>query len=408
MADKLTPAALKRARSSAKEYFVAAPESPAYEERFELKQTLRIQRSGHEMVYCQIGRGKRQKIGDPRIMTLERIAYLARELLNEAHDFGAPLKRDPQRATLAGFITQVYAPWLRSNRRRPDTTLADLKRNFSAIYPKRLTDIKQADLNRYVTRSLAQGRAPATIRRSLNNLQRVVRLAIDNNYLRDNPFKGWEKPKAEEGSAPRFLSEDEERALRSALIDRDDRARRERVTANDWRRSRGYKLLPEVGEKEFPDHLTPMVLTSLNTGVRYGELTGLEWSAIDLQTRTLTVTGKTSKGAKTRHIPLNAEALDVLTRWKAQGKGKGLVFTNADGERIGSVKTAWTKLLSDAAIESFRWHDLRHSFASKLVQKGVALPVVRDLLGHGDFKLTLRYAHLSDDQKVDAVARLAA
>ena len=93
-------------------------------------------------------------------------------------------------------------------------------------------------------------------------------------------------------------------------------------------------------------------------------------------------------------------------RWQKSGAGKGLVFANPDGSRIGSVKTAWLKVLDDAEIPSFRWHDLRHTFASKLVQRSVDLAVVRDLLGHGDFKLTLRYAHLEPKQKADAVARL--
>jgi integrase len=152
-----------------------------------------------------------------------------------------------------------------------------------------------------------------------------------------------------------------------------------------------------------------MVLVSLNTGLRYGELTALEWPSIDFPARVLTVVGKTAKGAKTRHVPLNDEALDVLTRWKKQTSGgKGLVFKNSEGERIGTVKTAWLALLKKAEITEFRWHDLRHSFASKLVQRGVDLGVVRELLGHSDFSLTLRYAHLNAEMKHDAVARLAA
>jgi site-specific recombinase XerD len=109
-------------------------------------------------------------------------------------------------------------------------------------------------------------------------------------------------------------------------------------------------------------------------------------------------------------VPLNSEARDVLRRWRwrGQGAGKGLVFANPDGTRIATVKTAWLRLLKDASIEGFRWHDLRHSFASRLVQRGVDLAIVRDLLGHADFALTLRYAHLNPKQKVDAVATLVA
>ena len=127
-----------------------------------------------------------------------------------------------------------------------------------------------------------------------------------------------------------------------------------------------------------------------------------------IRARVLTVTGRTAKGAKSRKIPLNAEVFDVLTRCKKQGTGKGLVFTRGEGDRTGFVKTAWLRVLEAAKLEDFRCHDLRHTFASKLVQRGVNLAVVRELLGHGEFALTLRYAHLEPKQKADAVARLAA
>jgi integrase len=235
----------------------------------------------------------------------------------------------------------------------------------------------------------------------------VFRRAIDAGYLRENPFRGWEKPKVEDNGVTRYLTEEEEARLRSVLRRRDDKARRGRARGNKWRLERGYEPLPEIPKDAYSDHLTPMVLVSLNTGLRYGELAGLEWSAVDFRAKVLTVTGRTSKGAKTRHIPLNVEALDVLTRWHEHSTGKGLAFANADGSRIGSVKTAWLAVLKEAEINDFRWHDLRHSFASKLVQRGVDLVVVRELLGHGDFALTLRYAHLEPKQAADAVARLA-
>jgi site-specific recombinase XerD len=100
--------------------------------------------------------------------------------------------------------------------------------------------------------------------------------------------------------------------------------------------------------------------------------------------------------------------LDVLKRWRGEGERKGLVFANTDGSRIQSVKTAWLALLKAAGIKDFRWHDLRHTFASKLVQRGVDLAVVRELLGHGDFALTVRYAHLEPKQSAQAVAMLMA
>jgi integrase len=369
---------------------------------------LRVEPTGKKTFYVRIGRSKRVRIGTVDVVTLERARYLARDLLNEASDFGDVLKRDLRRSTLGGFIESTYAPWVRANRRSAERALKGLKRCFGeALYHKRLTDITSGDLNRHVAARRNDDAAAATVVREMNTLQGVLRLAMEEGYLRKSPFKGWRKPKVEDNGVTRYLSAEEEGRLRAALADRDDRARRERVSANDWRKERGYDLLPEFGERDFTDHLTPLVLVALNSGLRFGELTGLEWPVIDFRARVLTVTGRTAKGAKTRHVPLNAEAYDVLTRWRGQRDGKGLVFANGDGARIGTIKTAWLALLKQARIEDFRFHDLRHSFASKLVQRGVDLVVVRELLGHGDFSLTLRYAHLEPKQKAEAVARLS-
>lgn len=384
----------------------AHPKAKPYEIRGRHGLILRIQPSGKKTFYCQIRRGKRERLGDAEVITLARAEYRSREILNESADFGNAIKRDPIKSTLGGFIDAHYAPWVRANRRRGDKCISDLKRCFGSLYAKRLTDITKSDLDRYVASRRNEGRAAATIVRDMNNLRSVFRRAIDAGYLRDNIFKGWEKPKVEDAGVTRYLSADEEKRLRTALRKRDDEARRGRARGNKHRVARGYDLLPEIPKDAYSDHLTPMVLLSINTGLRYGELAGLEWSAVDFRAKVLTVTAKTAKGAKTRHIPLNSEAVDVLARWKGEGAGKGLVFCNPQGARIGTVKTAWLALLTDAGIKDFRWHDLRHTFASKLVQRGVELVVVRDLLGHGDFALTLRYAHLEPKQKADAVARL--
>jgi integrase len=164
--------------------------------------------------------------------------------------------------------------------------------------------------------------------------------------------------------------------------------------------------MPDTPLDGYGDHLTPLVLLSLNTGARRGELFGLEWADVDFGLNQVTIRGETSKKNRTRHIPLNAEAADALTRWRKQTDGAGLVFTGRDGERLENVRKSWAGVLKAAGIESFRWHDMRHTFASWLVMRGVDLNTVRELLGHGDIKMTLRYAYLAPQHKARAVAML--
>ncbi|HKF95733.1 MAG TPA: tyrosine-type recombinase/integrase, partial [Gammaproteobacteria bacterium] len=109
---------------------------------------------------------------------------------------------------------------------------------------------------------------------------------------------------------------------------------------------------------------------------------------------------------QTRHIPLNAEALNVLRQWRNQTKAEGLVFPGKHGNRLDNVRKSWASVLDAAYITGFRWHDLRHDFASKLVMAGVPLNTVRDLLGHADLATTLRYAHLAPDHRAQAVGML--
>ena len=139
----------------------------------------------------------------------------------------------------------------------------------------------------------------------------------------------------------------------------------------------------------------------MNTGLRRGELLKFRWASVDFNRRLLTVEGRNAKSPQTRHGPLNDEAANVLRRWREQSGDKGRVFEISTG-----FKSAWAKLLKRAAITRFRWHDLRNHFASRLVQRGVPLNTVRDLLGHSTVQMSLRYAHLAPDQRREAVAKL--
>ena len=205
----------------------------------------------------------------------------------------------------------------------------------------------------------------------------------------------------EEENRVRYLSEDEEKRLRDALIKREDGIREKRKSANEWRAERQRDLKPDLSNYKFADHIRPMVLISMNTGLRQGELFKLTWQ--DITGDVVRVQSGHSKTKRARHIPLNREALDTVDRWREQTESKLYVFESRDGKPFDNVKNAWRTVIADAGIIDFRWHDLRHHFASKLVMVAVPLNTVRELLGHSDIKMTLRYAHLAPGHMREAV-----
>lgn len=123
------------------------------------------------------------------------------------------------------------------------------------------------------------------------------------------------------------------------------------------------------------------------------------------------VRAATSKSGKQYYVPLNKVALDTLSCWRRQSKHTSpgsLVFPSLKtGQKMDSCKKARTAVLKKTEIEDFRWHDMRHDFASQLVMMGIDLNTVRELLGHADLQMTLRYAHLAPAAKMRAVELLA-
>lgn len=121
-----------------------------------------------------------------------------------------------------------------------------------------------------------------------------------------------------------------------------------------------------------------------------------------MEDRYLTILSENAKSKNKRTIPLNKTVYNMLSIWKTQNPEAELIFEK-NGKPIDTYQYQWEMLLKDANIENFRFHDLRHHFASKLVKAQVDLNAVRELLGHADLKMTLRYAHLAPEHKTHAV-----
>ena len=148
--------------------------------------------------------------------------------------------------------------------------------------------------------------------------------------------------------------------------------------------------------KELPEHLADLVRFSLATGLRQANVLGLEWSQIDMLRNVAWIHGEQAKAGRDIHVSLNTTALLVLE--KRIGIHPKFVFTYKD-KRIGQVSTkAWYNALKRAGIENFRWHDLRHTWASWLAQGGVPLNVIQEMGAWQSAEMVRRYAHLAPEK----------
>lgn len=359
-----------------------------------------VLRSGVKSFYIYWRRGRRKVIGRFGLHTLEQVRLKARKLLIEAKEHGEP--RSITRAvTLGEFYRDHYKPHAEANHKDAKGTLKAIQTEFGEHFNRRLSDITPWLMERYRQKKLKAGVSQATINRHFDRIRSVLAKAVEWKHLAEHPLRGLKRARIDSRGVVRWLSLKEEEALRAALAARDAKMRAERESANRWRAERDYELYPAIPADGFGDHLTPMALVSLQTGMRRGECRKITWADVDLERAVLTIRGGYAKSGQTRHIPLNSEALDVLRRWKRQGAGER-VFP------VLRVDKSWSAVLAAAKVTGFRWHDLRHSFASKLVMAGVDLNTVRELLGHADIAMTLRYAHLAAEHKAEAVARLVA
>lgn len=379
---------------------------------------LRVQPSGVKSWNVQWSRTSSRSLGKWPGVTVEAARTRAKAALVETDTHGAPVAvieaakpASEKPITLGAFISEHFAPWALANQKAGKATVAAIEPVFGKFYNRELRTVSAFDVERVKAQRLKAGKKPGTVARDLDRIRTVLSRAVEWGFLPDHPLKTVKRPKGIDNSRVRYLTDDEEKRLRDALAAREAERRASRERHNAWHAQRGSVGHPQWPKDAFTDHLMPLVLLAINTGMRRGELLGLDWRSVNLPAKLLTIEAGNAKSRKARHLPLNVEALDVLTRWKKQhtAKGKaptGLVFPGEGGARMTNINKSWEGLVTAAEIEDFRYHDLRHTFASKLVMAGVDLNTVRELLGHADIAMTLRYSHLAPHKLADAVARL--
>ena len=154
-----------------------------------------------------------------------------------------------------------------------------------------------------------------------------------------------------------------------------------------------------------PDHLAAMAAFTLATGLREANVTGLTWQQVDLQRRVAWFHADQTKPGRALSVPLNNEAVLIL---RAQlGKHSTWVFTYKGKPVSRANNHAWRKALKRAGIEDFRWHDLRHTWASWHVQAGTPLNILQELGGWESVEMVRRYAHLSADHLAEYASNIS-
>ena len=262
-------------------------------------------------------------------------------------------------------FAKTYLEWARLNKRSYLRDV-DLVKNLMTYFTgKKLFRITSLHVENY--KSLRRNKvAPATVNREVACLKHMFNLAIKWEKASSNPVKGvkfFEEPKGN----LRVLSKTEEMELIAASA----------------------------------DHLKPIIITALNTGMRLREVLDFTWDRVNFVERYITVTN--TKNRENRIIPMNDRLYYTLSKLKRTGD---LLFCKKDGSAYGSIKTAFRRALKRSGVSYCRFHDLRHTFATRLVMKGIDLVTVKELLGHKSIEVTMRYSHPTPEHKKMAVGLL--
>lgn len=265
------------------------------------------------------------------------------------------------------YLTYCKSNKMPSSAQRDENSLKHLQRVFDG---KRLSDISPFLIEKFKTMRKEEGAKPATINHELACLRHLFTMAVKWGKAATNPGKEVKKLKEPEGK-DRILTDEEE-----------------------------VRLLQCVRSGAKSKHLEAIIITALNTGMRKGEILGLKWENVDFKAGYIIV--ERTKNGEIRKIPMNVPLTKALKNVKNAVHRSEHVFSS-DGKPFGDVKTAWWKALKVAGIEGFRFHDMRHTFGSRLGMAGVDIKTIQELMGHKDIKMTMRYSHPTPEHKKQAV-----
>ena len=292
-----------------------------------------------------------------------------------------------RRVTVATVIDRYLEVSLENRSRVTDEWHAGLLKD--AFGDEAVDDLRSHDIEKWM-RARARETSPSTANRTFGFLMRCCRKAVRDGVVRTDPTARVQKLEEPSGRI-RFLSNEEEARLRQAVHTPTDRRKGKMRGAQ-------VKIWP-------PKEVAWLFVEfAILTGLRRGEQFGLKWECIDFSNRVLTI--PRSKNGESRHVPLNSRVIEILSELPSRGKSPW-VFVNQKGtapmDANNFVNRIFRFALDDAGMKNFHWHDLRHTFGSRLVMAGVPLYTVQKLMGHKSIQMTERYAHLAPSHLAEAV-----
>jgi integrase len=314
--------------------------------------------------YYVNGQRKRERIGGPLTMAMKKVASdtLAKRKVEIAENKFLDKKKESN--CTFKKLAELYKEWAKTNHRGFRSTQIRVNQFVNTFGDSLLKNISPLEIDRFLQERATLCK-PATVNREAGVLRHMFTKAIEWELVIENPARHIRKLHAE-NKRLRFLDAEE------------------------------ISSLLEAADK----YLYPILLVALNTGMRRGELFKLQWKDIDFRNQLVRIAD--SKNGESREIPMNRTLEDTL-RGIPRRLDLVFVFPGKTGRGITDIKKRFKTAREAAQIEDFRFHDLRHTFASHLVMGGVDLATVKELLGHKRIEMTLRYAHLAPEHKRAAV-----
>lgn len=318
------------------------------------------------------GRLKQVRIGQTDSLQLDEARQKARHLRSQSvmgYDPVAEQERYKNSPTFQEFIEKQYLPYVMIHKRSWDQDQKMIQLRLIGLWGKiKMPDIVREDIEVFQKTLVNHGFKPASVNRYMALVKFIFSLAEKWEVIDKSPARNV-KQLAENNQKERYLTQEETERL--------------------------LQELKNCKSTVVPDIIEFLILT----GARKGEAVHAKWEDVDFDRGLWTI--PLSKSGKSRYVPLSQAAIDVLMR--RSGNDSEYIFPNpVTGEPLKHFHGTWDRIRQRAGIPDVRIHDLRHNFASLLINSGRSLYEVQKLLGHSQISTTQRYAHLSQDTLQEA------